>query len=985
MIPTVSLPRVRLVHALPEIPEYQERPEVEKQLREFWRSDTLRIAALVGIGGAGKTALARHFPEELPGSAITSPKVAKRVDLPPPDGLFVWSFNSAPYVEEFFAAAFNFICSCAPAGVTMPKLKEPRCPTVFMVEEALRRVPLRFLFVIDGLEKMQSEGHEGEEVGLLTDFPLKQFLTRVAESCGGVKAIITSRYPLLDLKRYATPFKDEITGQEHQPSFQEVHVGDLDADAAVALLHSLGVRGSDAVLSTLADRFGRHAFAVSLAGRWVREFFEGDPEHLEKMPALRSVTRSLEHIAPKSSQHMEQILSAFTDRLSVEGTTLLELLSIFCTPVSAELLYDIVSSADDKLVGNLTSITQGKFLRALDQLCALNLVQRKCCSASEHDNLIPGELPPLVKRILDEHLPLPEYLVQGSEGYHVHRLIKEHFDGYPRTFYLHTLVVQAIGKRVDKCDLRAFDRKLSPLFKAVEGLGFHGRWLTLQRFFTPSRLNAFEELIYHLTRLAAVPDEKLTATALSDAWNIFYRALGGFEFLGKIAGEYSRGARVLSFFFDITGEYDPEEKEMPPDVLGSTPSLLPLLLNSRGLFCSNLGNLSSASTFFQQAAELRKASHLWLNASVHLQNLGESLVEKGRLVAAEKALNESLMFFSAVDRYSSAYKHHTDNTVNRVPEKSREFRALSLSYGYRAYIHLLRGQIELADDEFSLSIDYEEYAGIWVTGEIHMLASNRGHWLSLLYVLKGNLEWASNLNAQNRKMMAKQAFSRELLRCNLLDAEISLRSENSEKTRELLNQTLLAAKGMGDMPGLLWGNLILARLQLVKGALTEAHQVLQSGIWNTRECGYGLYWIDFQITRGQWELACGRRLREGKELSALFEAWTPQQWFERAEASTRRALNGQLKNSDEPALRPDLPEQELVMLGARHPECGYAWGEGDALHLLGEALLEQGRYEEAEQRLQDALALRQRIQDPKAKGTHDLLEKIQSPQGGIEG
>ena len=106
------------------------------------------------------------------------------------------------------------------------------------------------------------------------------------------------------------------------------------------------------------------------------------------------------------------------------------------------------------------------------------------------------------------------------------------------------------------------------------------------------------------------------------------------------------------------------------------------------------------------------------------------------------------------------------------------------------------------------------------------------------------------------------------------------------------------------------------------------------------------------------------------------------------------ALNGQLKNSDEPAPQPDLPEDQLVMLGARHPECGYAWGEGDALHILAEARFElaqcigpeghdsEGRsyeqlLEEARQAAGEALALRKRIQDPKAKETWDLLRRIQ--------
>jgi len=80
------------------------------------------------------------------------------------------------------------------------------------------------------------------------------------------------------------------------------------------------------------------------------------------------------------------------------------------------------------------------------------------------------------------------------------------------------------------------------------------------------------------------------------------------------------------------------------------------------------------------------------------------------------------------------------------------------------------------------------------------------------------------------------------------------------------------------------------------------------------------------------------------------------------------------------------------MLGAQHPECGYAWGEGDALHLLGKARFKlaqcigpEGHDSEGRsyhQLLKEALALRKRIQDPKAEETQDLLRKIQEAQGG---
>lgn len=130
----------------------------------------------------------------------------------------------------------------------------------------------------------------------------------------------------------------------------------------------------------------------------------------------------------------------------------------------------------------------------------------------------------------------------------------------------------------------------------------------------------------------------------------------------------------------------------------------------------------------------------------------------------------------------------------------------------------------------------------------------------------------------------------------------------------------------------------------------------------------------------------------GKELPPELEIWTAQHWFKQAGASAPRTLNGQLKDSDEPALRPDLPEDHQAMLGTRHPECGYAWSEGDALHLLGEAYFGLAQFagpeshdtesrsykqllSEARQAAGEAFALRKTTQDLKAKGDTRSAEK----------
>jgi len=58
------------------------------------------------------------------------------------------------------------------------------------------------------------------------------------------------------------------------------------------------------------------------------------------------------------------------------------------------------------------------------------------------------------------------------------------------------------------------------------------------------------------------------------------------------------------------------------------------------------------------------------------------------------------------------------------------------------------------------------------------------------------------------------------------------------------------------------------------------------------------------------------------------------------------------------------------------PECRYAWGEADGLHLCGIAHLRLGERELARQRLAAALELRQRLGHPRIEETRNALEPL---------
>jgi len=119
----------RVTGALPRAGRFHDRPQLE-QLRAFWQSKTpARVAAVVGMGGAGKTALVRRFLEELPGAGFEAPDVTPRDDLPCPQGVFAWSFYDQPDIEVFFAALCEYLTGAPFRGerarVTSLRLPHP--------------------------------------------------------------------------------------------------------------------------------------------------------------------------------------------------------------------------------------------------------------------------------------------------------------------------------------------------------------------------------------------------------------------------------------------------------------------------------------------------------------------------------------------------------------------------------------------------------------------------------------------------------------------------------------------------------------------------------------------------------------------------------------------------------------------------------------------------------------------------------------------
>src|SRR5262245_55473337 len=322
---SVHPPEPRLVHRLPAAPHFVGRGPERAALRAWWRDGLQGVLALVGLGGAGKTAVAARFLDELLGSDR----------LPRPEGLFVWSFYQEPDAGRFLEEAYHYFARGSPAATA-------RGPGLLHLLRDALAVGGPHLLVLDGLEKVQrQEGGSAGDYGQIEDPLLRGLLTRVAEGMGRTGVLITTRFPVTDLARFA--------GQ----GYRHLDVGGLDRAAAVSLLRARGVGGEEPVLGGLVESYGAHALTLDHLGGLIGQFLAGDPRRAPEAPALTSpggdrqalrLARLLrayeEHLPPaeltllgrlcllRRSVREEQIAQLFLCSPAVHARTVLELVGV---------------------------------------------------------------------------------------------------------------------------------------------------------------------------------------------------------------------------------------------------------------------------------------------------------------------------------------------------------------------------------------------------------------------------------------------------------------------------------------------------------------------------------------------------------------------------------------------------------------------------------------------------------------------------------
>ncbi|WP_437330555.1 helix-turn-helix domain-containing protein [Sorangium sp. So ce381] len=304
-----------------------------------------RVIALLGVGGAGKTAIAERFLQRLG-------------DAPRPGGVLVWSFYDDPRSEAFLDQAAAYF---APgAGASGPgAARPPAAPgeQLARLKEALGQGPPHLL-VLDGLETVQAEGGAGRAHGELHDALLRRLLCAVASGLGGARALVTSRFELADLSAWA------------EGGLATIRPEPLCEGDAASLLRRWGIHGDDGALGALFERTGGHALSVAVLGSYVGAFLGGDAGRLSAAQAAHLAEAEHDDVL---ARRLSSVLSAYARALPPGERDLLARLSVFPGGAGEEALHQLIR-AGGEIAGAMAGWGAAELARGLARLERLGLV-----------------------------------------------------------------------------------------------------------------------------------------------------------------------------------------------------------------------------------------------------------------------------------------------------------------------------------------------------------------------------------------------------------------------------------------------------------------------------------------------------------------------------------------------------------------------------------------------------------------------------------
>ncbi len=197
----------------------------------------------------------------------------------------------------------------------------------------------------------------------------------------------------------------------------------------------------------------------------------------------------------------------------------------------------------------------------------------------------------------------------------------------------------------------------------------------------------------------------------------------------------------------------------------------------------------------------------------------------------------------------------------------------------------------------------------------------------------GNKKVAYERTEANLTVCERNEWPRDISLCHILLALFSLPDSITE-ARKQLKKVRDWTDRSGEMECIIRAHILAAEIAYCAEDFPSALSEATTGMNHAEGCGYGKFAIDILLQLAKINLAI-------------------------------------------PDPRAGLGNARKALDRSQHPECCYAWGEADALHLCGICHKELGELQLAKKRLKAALKVRKRIQHPGAEETGKVLDELE--------
>ncbi len=270
---------------LPE-PNFVGRKEMLETITEWYNNPEVRIGALIGWGGVGKSAIVRKWYDTLESNNIK------------PDGIFWWGFYRKAYLEQFLNALLRYVSQ----GRIEPETIKSTWEKIERIKEYIHQGT--YLIILDGLEQMQKSA-SGDEFGKMIHRECTELLHYLADVSKGL-CLITSRYPLKDLDEW------------RERSYKKRTLIDLSIPDSLLMLRSLGIKGSDKEMTEVIKRYKGHALSLTSLAGYLKRYHEGD---IRKAPEVEFILGD--------KDRFNKLLHKYAEKMSESEQIFLYIFSLF--------------------------------------------------------------------------------------------------------------------------------------------------------------------------------------------------------------------------------------------------------------------------------------------------------------------------------------------------------------------------------------------------------------------------------------------------------------------------------------------------------------------------------------------------------------------------------------------------------------------------------------------------------------------------------